>query len=194
MSGVDSKVHRVMDEPRDPSRTLRIRPRDVIDGSTGSLNRLDSPVHVTSRQIRSPSSTPEPGHRPAVIRIGGSRDSLNNSPKREATSRHSVASISSAESYEGRIVVTDNGSHGASPLPSSLEKRRPSPIIPSLTATRRATHSEGFMPAPHRSLQRIADEEGAWGRRTFPRGMTKTSSDGRILNNKEEEEFNKLNK
>lgn len=152
------------------------------------------------RHVRSPSATPEPVHRPTVIRIG-SKDSLN-SPRREpgaaATDnrRHSLASTSSSDSSEGRGLEGATspqiiGDHGT--------LRRPSPIIPSI---RRYTQS-GF-PAP-RSLQRIADEEmtGAWVRKhsapqTFPRsgnlGMTKTSSDGRILDKREQDEFNRINK
>lgn len=89
-----------------------------------------------------------------------------------------------------------------SPVIDGGSLRRPSPIIPSI---RRATHS-GMVPLPHRSLQRIADEEivtSAWQRKisapqTFPRsglGMAKTCSDGYILDRKDDEdEFTILNK
>ena len=81
--------------------------------------------------------------------------------------------------------------------------RKPSPIIPSI---RRATHAGGFTTLPHRSLQRIADEElgTSYGRRsldmntnTFPRsglGMAKTCSAGHILDKREQDEFNMINK
>lgn len=148
--------------------------------------------------LRSPSVTPEPVHRPTVIRIG-SKDSLN-SPKRDVTAdssrRLSYGSTSSSEG-EGR------GLEGTMSPVVDGKVRKPSPIIPSI---RRATHAGGFGTLPHRSLQRIADEEMGvgHGRRsldiphnTFPRsglGMAKTCSAGHILDKREQDEFNMINK
>ncbi|XP_019850204.1 PREDICTED: utrophin-like isoform X2 [Amphimedon queenslandica] len=198
-SSVNSKVFRIMDEPAETSTKLRLRSKDLIDySSSSSLNRrsaslLESPMHG-----RSPSVTPEPVHRPTVIRIG-SKDSLS-SPRRDhqtnSTRRLSYESTSSSEG-------DGHGLEGASSPVIDGGLRKPSPIIPSI---RRATHAGGFATLPHRSLQRIADEElgTSHGRRsldinthTFPRsglGMAKTCSAGHILDKREQDEFNMINK
>lgn len=147
---------------------------------------------------RSPSDTPEPVHRPTVIRIG-SRDSLSSprrdSPHNDTSRRYSYTSTSSGDSCEGRSV------EGAISPMMEGGLRRPSPIIPSI---RRSTHA-GFGPIPHRSLQRITDEDiisSAWQRKTsspqtFPRsglGMAKTCSAGYILEKREQDEFSMINK
>lgn len=39
-NSINAKVYRIMDEPADPHTRSRIRSRDHIDGSVGSLNHL----------------------------------------------------------------------------------------------------------------------------------------------------------